>query len=273
MTSPLLELEQLQIEAACASGRIVAVDGIDLSVGHGEVVGLIGESGSGKTTIVRSVVDLLERNVEITDGRMRFDGEPRFDRSAGVDRRAGLRGAGIGMIFQQPRASLDPVLRIETQLREVIGANEGRVARRVARERSCDVLAATGLDPVRVLRAYPHQLSGGMCQRVAIALAVVSSPRLLIADECTSALDVTTQREVVLLLRRLVAERSMSMVFVTHDLMLASEVCDRIVVLRSGRVVEQGPVADVFGAPAVEYTRQLLAAVPRWAADSGAVRT
>lgn len=267
MVNSLLEIIQLVVEARSEHEMVTAVNHVDLVVSRGEVVGLIGESGSGKTTLVRSILDIHERNVRIASGRICFEGETLFDSELGISSLASLRGKRIGMIFQSPRLSLNPLMSVSSHLREVLRQHRPDLRRSAIEKRSRDVLGEMGLDPDRVLTAYPHQLSGGMCQRVAIAIAIATHPELLISDECTSALDVTTQEEVVTLLRSLTKSHNMALIFVTHDLLLASELCNRLVVMNEGNVIEQGDVRQVLEHPVEKYTRDLIASVPRWSAS------
>lgn len=252
----------MRVVCSSDTGEVLALDHVDLTVERGEVVGLIGESGSGKTTLVRSVIGLLGRNCRPVAGRIRFRGETVL--GDGVDKLRRVRGRHIGMIFQHATASLNPLVKIGAQIGEVLRTHGG-LARGDVRQRSHDLLARLGFDqPQRVLDSYPHQLSGGMCQRAAIAAAVATEPDLVIADECTSALDVTTQAEVIELLRTVTRERRWTLLFVTHDILLATELCSRLVVLYGGQIVEDGPTAEVIAAPRHPYTRALLDAVPLW---------
>lgn len=260
----LLSIRDLVVEARSQSKIVQAVDHVDFEIGESEVVGLIGESGSGKTTLVRSILDLLERNVRITNGSIEFSGETVVDVAAGYSELGSVRGSRIGMVFQSPRSSLDPLITIGGHLREVLRRHQPGISREAVKKRSIEVLGEMGLEAERVMRSYPHQLSGGMCQRAAIAIAIAPYPTLLIADECTSALDVTSQEEVVKVLKRLTEDRKMALIFVTHDMLLASELCDRLVVMQNGKVVESGTTAQILGEPREEYTKQLIAAVPRW---------
>ena len=257
----LLEVEGIRVTCGGRDAEVVAVDGADFSIRKGETVGLIGESGSGKTTLVRSLIGLLGRNCRPTSGQIKFAGRPVF--GEGIDRLREVRGRQVGMVFQSPTSSLNPLLKIGTQIGEVLkvhGLNPRLVSGRIDL-----ILTQLGFDdPQRVRDSYPHQLSGGMCQRAAIAIAIAPEPDLVIADECTSALDVTTQAEVVELLRQITRERQLSLLFVTHDILLATELCSRLVVLYGGQVVEDGPVGDVVGFPRHPYTRALLEAVPLW---------
>jgi oligopeptide/dipeptide ABC transporter ATP-binding protein len=253
----------LGIEASTSYGPLVLLEDVDLELRAGEVLGLIGESGSGKTTAARAMIGLLEKNLKITTGEMKLGdilvsapGRNSFD---------GLRGSEIGMIFQSAALSLNPLMRCGALLREVLKRHQPGLSKTEVRQRLEDTLRAMGFEDVeRVLHSYPHQLSGGMRQRVAIALAVITEPKVVIADECTSALDVTTQAEVVQLLRRLSRDSDSAMLFVTHDLMLAHELCDRIAVMYAGQVVEVGTADEIVTAPRHPYTRALLRAVPTW---------
>lgn len=261
--SSLLEVSDLSITAAVQRKQISILDGVSLSVGRGEIVGVVGESGSGKTTIARSVVGLLEPNVSIAQGSVSLSGTTIV--APGVDQTHAVRGTSVGMVFQDASRSLNPLIRVRRQLRQVIERHTDGLSRTEVRARSAEVLRRMRVDdPDRVLDSYPHQLSGGLRQRVAIALAVVTNPSLVIADECTTALDVTTQAEVVALFRTLVEELEIGLLFVTHDLMLASDLCHRIAVMQNGRVVEVGATDQVLRHPEVDYTRRLLAAVPHW---------
>jgi len=263
----LLRVRDLVVEARSQSKIVQAVDHVDFEIGESEVVGLIGESGSGKTTLVRSILDLLERNVKIINGSIEFRDKVLVDVANEHSNLGSIRGSQIGMVFQSPRSSLDPLMTIGGHLREVLRRHKPGISRDEVKKRSIEVLGEMGLDASRVMRSYPHQLSGGMCQRAAIAIAIAPYPSLLIADECTSALDVTSQEEVVKVLKQLTNDRKMALIFVTHDMLLASELCDRLVVMQNGKVVESGTTAQILGDPRQEYTKQLIAAVPRWSAE------
>ena len=260
--SELVRVEEMNVVYLTHEGPIVAVDRVDLTVARGEIVGIIGESGSGKTTLVRAIAGLLGRTAGVTRGRVWFDEQLVY--SDERDSRAKLRGERVGVVFQNARASLDPVMKVGSQVSEVLRANQA-VSRSTARDRVLGLFRRLGFeDPKRVFDSYPFQLSGGMCQRAAIAAAVVTEPDLLIADECTSALDVTTQAEVVALFTQVAKEANRTLLFVTHDILLAAQCCTRLVVMYAGQVVEDGAVSDVIGHPRHPYTKALIDAVPLW---------
>ncbi len=254
MTPPALLIEDLTVRTA--SDRTL-VDAVSLTVAPGERVGLIGESGSGKSLTALSVLGLLDENLTAS-GRVDVGGE--HDLLRRPERRlARLRGSAVSMVFQEPMTALDPLVRVGRQVAEVVGLHgRGRASRAVARRRAASLLTEVGLPGAE--RAYPHQLSGGQRQRVMIAMALANDPGLLVADEPTTALDVTVQAQVLDLMGRLVARRGTGLLFITHDLAVVAQVCERVVVMKDGRVVEQGPVADVFADPRHAYTRTLLAA-------------
>ena len=247
-------------------GRRTVVQGVTLHVDAGEVLGLVGESGSGKTQTAFAVLGLLPEGGSVTGGSIRFDGRE----LTGLNRaeRAALRGSEIAYVPQEPLSNLDPAFRIGYQLVTPMRAKLG-LDRRRARERALELLARVGIaDPERTFAAYPHEISGGMAQRVLIAGAVSCEPRLLIADEPTTALDVTVQAEVLDLLRDLQRELRMGVVLVTHNFGVVADVCDRVAVMQHGRVVETGAVDALFAAPQHQYTQSLLAAM----VDDGPVR-
>jgi len=260
--SELVRVEGMHVVYATNEGPIVAVDQVDLTIARGEIVGIIGESGSGKTSLVRAIAGLLGRNAGVRRGQLWFDGQLVY--SHGHDSRAKLRGERVGVVFQNARESLDPVMKVGAQVSEVLRAHRA-VSRTKARDHVLGLFRSLGFeDPRRVFDSYPFQLSGGMCQRAAIAAAVVTEPDLLIADECTSALDVTTQAEVVALFSKVAKEANRTLLFVTHDILLAAQCCTRLVVMYAGQVVEDGPVGDVIGHPRHPYTKALIDAVPLW---------
>lgn len=247
MSPPLLLVENLTV--TYPSAQTPALSDLTLKLQPGERLGLIGESGSGKSTLARAVAGLLPRGTRVA-GRIEW---PTLNRPAEP-------GRDIGFVFQDAGASLDPVMRVGAQIAEVARANRN-LSWREANKSALDLLAAVSLpDPATLARSYPHQLSGGQRQRVAIAAALAGEPALLIADEATSALDTIVQAEIAALLDRLVHERNMALIFITHDIALASNLVARIAVLRNGRIVEEGVTHDVITRPSQSYTRELLAA-------------
>ena len=259
----LLTITGLSISARLSDRDLRLLDTVDLSVRRGQIIGVVGESGSGKTTLARSVVGLLEKNVRVDSGSISLAGEEIV--APGVDLTVQARGSAVGMVFQDASRSLNPLMRVRSHLAEVLRRHVPDIDKAEVHRRSVEVLEQMRItDTARVLDSYPHQLSGGLRQRVAIALAVVTRPSLVIADECTTALDVTTQTKVVELFRTLVDELGIGLLFVTHDLMLASDLCDEIAVMSVGRVVEQGTAEHVLENPEQDYTRRLLAAIPAW---------
>jgi peptide/nickel transport system ATP-binding protein len=235
------------------------LDGVDLAVDRGEVVGLVGESGSGKSVTARAILGLLPPAAEV-DGSIEVDGLDVL--SAGRDDLRRMRTSTVSMVFQDPRAGINPLRRIGDYLTESLRL-AGGVDERVATGRALELLEAVGLpDPRRHLRQFPHELSGGMLQRVMIAGALMGEPSLLLCDEPTTALDVTTQAEIVAILARLQAEQGMGMLFITHDLDLAAAMCDRVYVMYAGRVVEKAMAMELFANPRHPYTAGLLASTP-----------
>lgn len=257
---PLLEIDGLRTWFATRAGTLRAVDGVDLSIGRGEVVGLVGESGSGKSVTGYSIMGLVEPPGHPAGGSIRFDGQE----LVGMEARAlrALRGRRIAMVFQDPMLSLNPVLRIDTQMVEAIRAHEPIAGSR-AFERCVEALEAVGIAAARQrLAAYPHELSGGMRQRIAIAIALLNNPELLIADEPTTALDVTLQGQILALVQSLVRRRGTALLWITHDLSVVAGLADRVCVMYAGRIVESGPVDAVLDSPLHPYTRGLIASVP-----------
>ncbi len=254
----LLQVENLAVEFATRHGRVQPLHGIDLSVDRGESLGVVGESGSGKSVTSLAIMRLLDRAGRITRGKIVFDGRD-ITRANYADLRR-LRGAAISMIFQNPRVALNPIRTVERQITDVLKAH-GKLTDTKAQ--ALALLEAVRIrDPAQRLQAYPHELSGGMCQRVMIAMAIACEPALLIADEPTTGLDVTTQQTVMELLAAIQAKRDMALILITHDLGLAARWCDRIAVMEQGRVVETGRTAALFEAPEHPYTQRLVAASP-----------
>ncbi|MGF6767734.1 ABC-type dipeptide/oligopeptide/nickel transport system ATPase component [Paraburkholderia sp. GAS199] len=261
MNQPLLSIENLRVSFGSGKTQTEVLHGLDLQVGRGDAVGLVGESGSGKSVASLAVLGLLGNAGRISGGRIVLDGED-LGRASEARMRA-LRGRRISMIFQDPATALNPAFTIGAQLADVIRAHRPLRGSAI-RDEVHAVLARVGFkDPRITARAYPHELSGGMKQRAMIAAAIVCEPALLLADEPTTALDVTVQAQIVELLRKLVSEMDLGLVFITHNLDLVAELCSRAVVLKQGDVVEAGPVEDIFLRPAHDYTRHLIASIPR----------
>ncbi|MEY9873857.1 oligopeptide/dipeptide ABC transporter ATP-binding protein [Streptacidiphilus sp. MAP12-33] len=260
MTAPLLELAGLTVDIATEDGGSrTLLDGVDLTLAPGEALGLVGESGSGKSMTVRAITRLLPRAATAT-GTVRFEGEDVLAMDAGTLRT--YRDGGVGLVFQDPRAHINPTRKIGAFLIEALVGNR-KVPRREALARAAKVLAEVGIDdPERRLGQYPHEVSGGMLQRVMIASVLLAEPRLILADEPTTALDVTIQREVVGILDRLRRERGMGMVFITHDLDLALAVCGRVAVMYAGRIVELRTADTLHERAAHPYTLGLLGSRP-----------
>ncbi|MCK6525996.1 ABC transporter ATP-binding protein [Myxococcota bacterium] len=261
-TPPLLEVRGLRTEFRTRTGAVAVVDGISLQVDAGETVGLVGESGSGKSVTALSIMRLLpEPPARIAGGRVLLRGRDLLPLPKREMRR--VRGRRIGMVFQEPMTAIDPVMRAGDQVAEGMRAHL-RLSAAEARERAVDLLRQVGIpSPEERARAFPHQLSGGMKQRVMIAIALACDPELLIADEPTTALDVTIQAQILNLLRDMQAARGLGVLLVTHDLGVVAETCDRVVVLYAGRVMEEGPVDAVFRRPAHPYTVGLFRSLPR----------
>ncbi|PTM41294.1 peptide/nickel transport system ATP-binding protein [Bosea sp. 124] len=257
---PLLAIEDLHVTFSTRRGLVEAVRGVSFSVAAGETLGVVGESGSGKSVTAFAVTRLLDASGRVSQGRIRFGGEDITKASSKQLRR--LHGAAISMIFQNPRGALNPIRTVGQQIADALSAHE-RISAGEGRARALDLLKAVLIrDPEKRLDAYPHELSGGMCQRVMIAMAIACEPKLLIADEPTTGLDVTTQKTVMDLLARITAERDMAMILITHDLGLASRYCQRVCVMEQGKVVEEAQPLALFSAPQHPYTRRLVAASP-----------
>ena len=259
---PLLEVENLTVEFATDNGVVRAVDGVSFAVNEGETLALVGESGCGKTVTGLALMGLVPSPPgRVVSGSVRFLGQDLLELSDAEMRR--VRGSMISMIFQEPMTALNPVFRIGNQMTDVLRRHQG-LTRRQARASAIEMLAKVGIpSPAARIDEYPHQLSGGMRQRVMIAMALSCGPQLLVADEPTTALDVTTQAQVLELIVSLQQEFGMAMILVTHDLGVVAETCQRAVVMYAANVVEQAPVSELFAQPRHPYSRGLLESIPR----------
>ena len=260
MTEALLRVRDLSVRFVNRERTVRAVDNVSFDVRPGEVLGVVGESGSGKSVTSLAILGLHEQPAGQVTGSIRL-GERELVGASAAELRQ-VRGNRVSMIFQDPLTSLNPYLRVEEQLGEVLELHLG-LRGPAARARMLEILSQVGIPGEERLRAYPHQLSGGMRQRVCIAMALLCNPELLIADEPTTMLDVTIQAQILALLRSLQKERKMSILFITHDLGVVSEICDRVIVLYAGRIVEQARAAELFEAPLHPYTEALLKSTPR----------
>ncbi|MEW6212203.1 MAG: ABC transporter ATP-binding protein [Acidobacteriota bacterium] len=263
---PLLDISDLEISFHTRDGVLKAVDGVSFQIQRGETLGLVGESGCGKSVTAFSILQLLPSPLARVKGSIRFDAEELLSLTDEEMRR--VRGRLVAMIFQEPMSSLNPIMTIGRQITEVIREHQ-KTSRREARLSAIDMLARVGLPSPEVrFDEYPHQMSGGMRQRAMIAMALVCRPRLLIADEPTTALDVTIQAQILDLLRHLQRELDMSVLLITHDLGVVAETCERVAVMYAGKIVEQAEVKDLFERPLHPYTRGLFRSLPSLAASS-----
>jgi peptide/nickel transport system ATP-binding protein len=260
--SALLEIERLHLELGAGRHWLPILRGVELALCAGEVLGLVGESGAGKTMVGKAVLGLQPERARISEGAIRFAG--RDITHLGERARRALLGRGMSLIPQDPMSALNPVMRIGAQMLDVIRPQLGLDAAG-ARAKAIELLQAVHMrEPERVLRLYPHELSGGMRQRVLIATAFACRPQLIVADEPTTALDVTVQRQILRLIKELQANSGTALLFITHDLGVVAKICDRVAVMHSGRILEEAPVAEIFARPCHAYTRALLAATPRY---------
>jgi ABC-type dipeptide/oligopeptide/nickel transport system ATPase component len=255
----LLDVQNLTVSFAAARGAVKAVDNVSFHIAAGETLGLVGESGSGKSVTAFAILRLLQPPGKVTGGRVLFDGTDLLTLSEREMRN--VRGARISLIFQEPMTALNPVMRVGEQIAEALTVHGS--SRTEAHARAVELLDAVRIpDAARRARDYPHQLSGGMRQRVMIAIALACRPPLIIADEPTTALDVTIQAQVLELMRELKARFNLALLLITHDFGVIAEMADRVAVMYKGKLVEEGPVRQILRAPSHEYTRTLLAAVP-----------
>jgi oligopeptide/dipeptide ABC transporter ATP-binding protein len=260
MTGPLLEVRDLHVQIASRRGIVHAVDGVSFEVPRGEAIGLVGESGSGKSMTLRAILGVLPPEARVTSGQILLDGQDLVPlRQSDLNR---IRGPKMSMIFQEPMSALNPVMRVGSQIAEGPLVHLG-VGRAKAAQMALDLMRRVGIpDPERRYRAFPHEFSGGMRQRVMIAIALACEPEIILCDEPTTALDVTIQDQILRLLARLCRESGVSLVFVTHDLPVVAQVCQQLAVMYGGKLVEWGPVRDVLRAPYHPYTLGLVRSAP-----------
>ena len=260
MSEPVLQVENLKTHFFTRAGVVPAVDGLSFTVDRGEVLGLVGESGSGKSVTGFSIMGLVDAPGRIVEGSIKLSGRELVGLSEREWRK--IRGRKVMIIFQDPMMTLNPVLRVDTQMIEAVQAHQ-KVSKRAARARARDALAAVGIpSPEERLDAYPHQFSGGMRQRVAIATALLNEPDLIIADEPTTALDVTIQAQILYEVQKLSTETGTALIWITHDLTVVSGLADRVAVMYAGKIVEMGPTDAILDAPRHPYTVGLIGSVP-----------
>jgi oligopeptide/dipeptide ABC transporter ATP-binding protein len=260
-TEPLLSVQDLKVHFYTLRGVVHALERVSFDLNRQETLGLAGETGCGKSVTARAILRLIDPPGKILTGRVIFEGQDLLSLHEAAMRR--IRGGEISMIMQEPKMSLNPVIRVGNQIAETLIIHDQTLNRRSARKQAEEMLAQLGIpDPTRMSRRYPHELSGGMSQRVMIAMMLVTRPKLLIADEPTSALDVTIQAQILELMKSLVREIKTSVLMITHDLGVMAETCDRVAVMYAGNVVEMGSVRDVLKNPQHPYTQSLLQTVP-----------
>lgn len=259
MDAPLLEIDHLDMSLNSRHGRIEVLRDVSLTVEHGEAVGLVGESGSGKSMTLRSVIGLLPRGARIDGGDIRFEGRSLVKDPGTV---ADIRGTGISMVFQEPAVALNPIMTVGRQIADGMREHLG-LSKKETREHAIDLMEKVGItDAAHRVDSYPFELSGGMRQRVMIASAIACHPKLILCDEPTTALDVTVQRQVIDLLVSLCRTMDVSLLYVTHDMAVVANLCDRVTVLYSGSVMEQGSVRDLFSHPRHPYTAAMMRSTP-----------
>ena len=258
----VLEVRDLSVRFETRNGTVHAVDGVSLEVAEGEVLGLVGESGSGKSVTAQAIMRLLPKGVTTVTGSIDFDGASLLDLSEREVR--AIRGRKIGMVFQEPFASLNPLLKVGNQVGECLNAHGERASRRDVRQRAIALLESVRIPgAAERFEEYPHQYSGGMAQRAGIAMAIANKPQLLIADEPTTALDVTIQKQVLRSLTDVQTETGAAMILITHDLGLVAQLASRVVVMYGGRIMETGGIFDIFDRPSHPYTVGLMRSIPR----------
>ncbi|NCB62255.1 MAG: ABC transporter ATP-binding protein [Clostridia bacterium] len=260
--APLLEVKDLHVSFFTPAGEVKAVGGISYTVGYNEVMGIVGESGSGKSVEAYSIIGLLQSPGKVIGGSITFEGEDVLAYSK--EKMTAFRGNKVAMIFQNPMTCLNPVYTVGNQLVEALKAHDKSISNEAARKRAMEMLELVGINNVaKRMKQYPHEFSGGMRQRVMIAMGLICNPQLLIADEPTTALDVTIQAQILELMKDLQKKTKMGIIFITHNLGVVAEVCDKVSVMYAGKMVEQGPVDDIFYKPGHPYTVGLLRSMPR----------
>ncbi len=263
----LLEVKNLHVSFFTPAGEVKAVNGISYDVDYDEVMGIVGESGSGKSVETYSIIGLLQSPGKVMEGSITLEGEDMLAKSP--SEMINYRGSQVAMIFQNPMTCLNPVYTIGNQLTEALRAHDKSISKEEADKRAMEMLEQVGINNVeKRMKQYPHELSGGMRQRVMIAMGLICHPKLLIADEPTTALDVTIQAQILELMKELQKKNHMGIIFITHNLGVVAEVCDKVSVMYAGKMVEQGPVDDIFYQPGHPYTMGLLRSMPRVDAES-----
>ena len=258
----LLEVKDLKVSFFTPAGEVKAVDGISYNLGYNEVMGIVGESGSGKSVEAYSIIGLLQKPGKVVGGSITFDGQDLL--SFDEEQMRNIRGKDISMIFQNPMTCLNPVYTIGNQLMEALQCHDDKITKEEAWDRAVHMLELVGINNAeKRLTQYPHEHSGGMRQRAMIAMALISEPKLLIADEPTTALDVTIQAQILDVMKDIQKRVNTSIIFITHNLGVVAEVCDKVSVMYAGKIVEQGDVNDIFYDPQHPYTKALLASMPR----------
>ena len=266
-TDKLLEVRDLQVSFFTPAGEVKAVGGISYDLDYGEVMGVVGESGSGKSQEAYSIMGLLQSPGKVIGGSITFEGKDVL--SFSKDEMTAFRGNKVAMIFQNPMTCLNPVYTIGNQLVEALRAHDKKISAEEAQKRAMEMMELVGINNVeKRMKQYPHEFSGGMRQRVMIAMGLICHPQLLIADEPTTALDVTIQAQILDLMKNLQKKTGMGIIFITHNLGVVADICDKVSVMYAGKIVEQGPVDDIFYKPAHPYTKGLLRSMPRVDAES-----
>ncbi|NLW65997.1 MAG: ABC transporter ATP-binding protein [Clostridiales bacterium] len=266
-TGKLLEVKDLRVSFFTPAGEVKAVGGISYDLNYGEVMGIVGESGSGKSVEAYSIMGLLQSPGKVIGGSITCDGEDVISKSK--EEMSDFRGKKVSMIFQNPMTCLNPVYTIGNQLVEALRAHNKTISKAEAEKKAMEMLELVGINNIeKRMKQYPHEFSGGMRQRVMIAMGLICSPKLLIADEPTTALDVTIQAQILELMKDIQRKTNMGIIFITHNLGVVAEICDKVSVMYAGKIVEQGTVEDIFYRPSHPYTHGLLSSMPRVDAES-----